>query len=161
MMADKLTHFDEDGRAAHGRRLGQGRDRPQRGRRARPGADGASTLDQVLLRKRREGRRRPRSPSWPAMMAAKRTGDLIPLCHPLPLTTVAVTIEPDEALPGFAVTAEARTHGRTGVEMEALTAVSVACLTLFDMLKASTGRCDRGIELVDKTGGKSGDWRRR
>ena len=95
------------------------------------------------------------------VMAAKRTAELIPLCHPLPLTKAAVTIAIDGTLPGFRVEAEARTHGVTGVEMEALTAVSVACLTLFDMLKA----IDRtmtigGIEVVAKQGGRSGDWRR-
>jgi cyclic pyranopterin phosphate synthase len=93
------------------------------------------------------------------IMAAKRTSELIPLCHPLPLTKVEVRIEPDDRLPGFGVTAEVRTRAVTGVEMEALTAVSVACLTLFDMLKA----IDRtmtigGIEVTSKTGGKSGDW---
>ena len=95
------------------------------------------------------------------VMAAKKTGELIPLCHPLPLTSVVVTVTPDEALPGFAVNAEAKTIGRTGVEMEALTAVAVACLTLYDMLK-SVDRDMRieGIELIAKKGGKSGDWRR-
>ena len=93
------------------------------------------------------------------IMAAKRTADLIPLCHPLPLTKVSVRIAADDALPGFRIEAEARTNGQTGVEMEALTAVSVACLTLFDMLKA----IDRtmvigGIEVTAKTGGKSGSW---
>lgn len=93
------------------------------------------------------------------IMAAKRTADLIPLCHTLPLGKVAVRIEPDAALPGFRVTAEARTTGPTGVEMEALTAVSLACLTLFDMLKG----LDRtmvigGIEVTGKSGGRSGDW---
>ena len=95
------------------------------------------------------------------VMAAKRTADLIPLCHPLPLTKAAVTISPDEALPGFRVAAEVRTLGVTGVEMEALTAASVACLTLFDMLKA----IDRtmtigGIRITSKEGGKSGSWSR-
>ena len=95
------------------------------------------------------------------VMAAKRTAELIPLCHPLPLTHVDVRIEIDDALPGFRVEAEARTKAETGVEMEALTAVSVACLTLFDMLKA----VDRtvvigGIEVTSKTGGKSGSWSR-
>jgi cyclic pyranopterin phosphate synthase len=94
-------------------------------------------------------------------MAAKRTADLIPLCHPLPLTKVAVTIEPDEALPGFRVSAEVRTVGATGVEMEALTAVTIACLTLFDMLKA----IDRTMEIdavrvTSKEGGRSGSWSR-
>jgi cyclic pyranopterin phosphate synthase len=95
------------------------------------------------------------------VMAAKRTGDLIPLCHPLPLTSVVVTVAVDEALPGFSVVAEARTVGKTGVEMEAMTAVSVACLTLYDMLK-SVDRAMRieSIELVEKKGGKSGHWRR-
>ena len=95
------------------------------------------------------------------IMAAKRTAELIPLCHPLPLTKVEVRIEPDDELPGFRVTAEVRTNAVTGVEMEGLTAVSLACLTLFDMLKA----IDRtmtigGIEVAAKTGGKSGDWTR-
>jgi cyclic pyranopterin phosphate synthase len=93
------------------------------------------------------------------IMAAKRTSDLVPLCHPLQLTKVAVAIEIDADLPGFRVSAEVRARGVTGVEMEALTAVSVACLTLFDMLKAidRTMKID-GIEVVSKTGGKSGDW---
>ena len=94
-------------------------------------------------------------------MAAKRTSELIPLCHPLPLTRVEVRIELDDELPGFRVTSEVRAKAVTGVEMEALTAVSVACLTLFDMLKA----IDRtmmigGIEVTSKKGGKSGDWHR-
>ena len=92
------------------------------------------------------------------VMAAKRTAELIPLCHPLPLTNVEVRIEIDPSLPGFRIDAEARTKAETGVEMEALTAVSVAGLTLFDMLKA----VDRtmvigGIEVAAKSGGTSGD----
>lgn len=95
------------------------------------------------------------------MMGAKRTAELIPLCHPLPLAKVSVEIEIDDALPGFRISSEVRTSGLTGVEMEALTTVSIACLTLFDMLKA----IDRtmvigGIEVTAKSGGKSGDWRR-
>jgi cyclic pyranopterin phosphate synthase len=95
------------------------------------------------------------------IMAAKRTSELIPLCHPLPLTKVEVRIEVDDSLPGFRIASEARTNAATGVEMEALTAVSAACLTLFDMLKA----IDRtmvigGIEVTSKSGGKSGDWRK-
>ncbi len=95
------------------------------------------------------------------IMAAKRTSELIPLCHPLPLNFIDVKIEPDQTLPGFAITARARTHGRTGVEMEALTAVSVACLTIYDMLKAIDR--DMSIErvrLLEKSGGASGDYRR-
>lgn len=95
------------------------------------------------------------------IMAAKRTADLIPLCHPLPLTKVTVRIEADENLPGFAVTSEVKTVGVTGVEMEALTAVSVACLTLFDMLKAIDRTMVIGaVQVTGKTGGKSGSWQR-
>jgi cyclic pyranopterin monophosphate synthase len=93
------------------------------------------------------------------IMAAKRTADLIPLCHPLPLSKAAVEIAIDDSLPGFRVTAEVRTIGVTGVEMEALTAVSVACLTLFDMLKAvDRTMAIEGIRVTSKTGGKSGTW---
>jgi cyclic pyranopterin monophosphate synthase len=93
------------------------------------------------------------------VMAAKRTADLIPLCHPLPLDKAAVSVEPDADLPGFRVRAETRTTGRTGVEVEALTAVSVACLTLYDMLKASDrGMRIEGVRLLSKSGGASGDW---
>ena len=93
------------------------------------------------------------------IMAAKRTAELIPLCHPLPLSKVAVTISPDDAQPGFRVAAEVRTLGVTGVEMEALTAVSVACLTLFDMLKAidRTMAID-AVRVTSKSGGASGSW---
>ena len=95
------------------------------------------------------------------IMAAKRTAELIPLCHPLPLTKAAVEIELDDVLPGFRVAAEVRTNAVTGVEMEALTAVSVACLTLFDMLKAiDRSMIIGGIEVTSKSGGKSGDWER-
>ena len=93
------------------------------------------------------------------VMAAKRTSELIPLCHPLPLTNVEVRIEIDEQLPGFRVTSEVRTNAVTGVEMEALTAVSVACLTLFDMLKAIDRTMMIGrIEVTSKSGGKSGEF---
>lgn len=93
------------------------------------------------------------------IMAAKRTADLIPLCHPLPLTKAQVTIALDDALPGFRVAAEVRTNGQTGVEMEALTAVSIACLTLFDMLKAIDRSMEIGnIRVITKSGGKSGSW---
>lgn len=93
------------------------------------------------------------------IMAAKKTHDLIPLCHPLPLSNVSITIEMDDALPGFKVSAETRTSGQTGVEMEALTAVSVSCLTLYDMLKAvDRGMVIEAIRLTAKSGGRSGDW---
>ncbi|MDB5641312.1 MAG: moaC [Hyphomicrobiales bacterium] len=95
------------------------------------------------------------------IMAAKKTHELIPLCHPLLISKVSVDLTPDESLPGVRVTASVKVGGQTGVEMEALTAVSVALLTVYDMLKA----VDRfmtieAIGLVEKTGGKSGDWRR-
>ncbi|TWG99107.1 cyclic pyranopterin phosphate synthase [Mesorhizobium sp. J18] len=94
------------------------------------------------------------------IMAAKRTHDLIPLCHPLLLNKVSVDIEPDDALPGLRVSATVRVSGKTGVEMEALTAVSVACLTIYDMAKAlEKGMVISDIRLLKKTGGKSGDWR--
>ena len=91
-------------------------------------------------------------------MAAKRTHELIPLCHPLCLTGVQVEISPDDSLPGLQVKARAKVLGETGVEMEALTAVSVACLTIYDMLKAAD-RAMRieNVRLVEKTGGESGD----
>ena len=93
------------------------------------------------------------------VMAAKRTSGLIPLCHPLPLTQVVVTIEPDDSLTGFSVNAEGRTRAATGVEMGAQTAVSVASLTLFDMLKAIDRSMVIGdIRVLSKSGGKSGDW---
>ena len=93
------------------------------------------------------------------IMAGKRAGDLIPLCHVLPQTTVKVSAEPDPDLPGVRIRADATVHSQTGVEMEALTAVSVALLTVYDMLKA----VDRGMEiqeirLVSKSGGRSGSW---
>lgn len=92
-----------------------------------------------------------------AIMGAKRTADLIPLCHPLPLSKVAVEFTPDPALPGIRITATVRTTGRTGVEMEALTAVSVAALTIYDMLKAAEKTMEIGsVRLRMKEGGKSG-----
>lgn len=94
------------------------------------------------------------------IMAAKKTHELIPLCHPLLLTRISVDIEPDAALPGLKVTALTRVTGKTGVEMEALSAVSVACLTIYDMAKAiDRAMVISGIRLVEKTGGKSGDYK--
>jgi len=94
-------------------------------------------------------------------MAAKRTGELIPLCHPLPVDLIEVRAELDPALPGVHVTARVRTEGRTGVEMEALTAASVACLTVYDMVKAvDRSMTIEGVQLLEKTGGTHGDWRR-
>ena len=95
------------------------------------------------------------------IMAAKQTANLIPLCHPLMLTKVTVDITPDPALPGLRVEALAKLTGRTGVEMEALTAVSVACLTIYDMAKAADREMEiGGINVASKSGGRSGDFRR-
>jgi len=158
-VADELTHFDESGRP----RMVDVSAKPESERsataRGRVRMEQA-TLDLVLAGRAAKGDV-ARAAELAGIMAAKKTGDLIPLCHPLPLTSVTVTVTPDEALPGLAVAAEARTIGRTGVEMEALTAVAVACLTLYDMLKAAD-RAMRieAIELVEKKGGKSGPWRR-
>jgi cyclic pyranopterin phosphate synthase len=95
------------------------------------------------------------------IMAAKRTGELIPLCHPLPITSVDVDVTPDEAASALDVEATARIVGKTGVEMEALTAVSVAALTIYDMCKAvDRGMTIEAVRLVHKAGGKSGEFRR-
>ncbi len=95
------------------------------------------------------------------VMGAKRTSDLIPLCHPLPIDKVSLRIEPNDASLAFVVTAEVKTSGKTGVEMEALTAVSIACLTIYDMAKAVDKAITiENIRLLEKSGGKSGDYKR-
>ena len=155
----RLTHLDESGRA----RMVDVSDKPSTARTAT--AAGTLSCAQETLEQVRAGTTPKGSVIATAelagIMAAKRTAELIPLCHPLPLTTAEVRIAIDEAIPGFRIEAEVRTNAVTGVEMEALTAVAVACLTLFDMLKAG----DRtmvigGVEVTSKTGGKSGDWKR-
>ena len=94
------------------------------------------------------------------IMAAKKTSDLIPLCHPIGLAKVSVEIEPDATLPGLRVRATAKVAGQTGVEMEALTAASIACLTIYDMAKAADrGMTIGGIRLIEKRGGRSGTWK--
>jgi cyclic pyranopterin monophosphate synthase len=95
-----------------------------------------------------------------AIQAAKKTHELIPLCHPLPITKVEIDIAPDRKLTGLVVRATVKVSGQTGVEMEALTAVSIACLTIYDMVKAvERGMRIEGIRLLSKSGGASGDWR--
>ena len=95
-----------------------------------------------------------------AIMGAKRTSDLLPLCHPLPITKVSVELTPDPDLPGVRIEATVKTSGQTGVEMEALTAVTVACLTIYDMVKAvERGMRIEGVRLIEKQGGKSGHFR--
>ncbi len=96
------------------------------------------------------------------IMAAKRTHELIPLCHPLLISQVEVDVTPDAKLPGIVVRARVKVAGQTGVEMEALTAVSVACLTIYDMVKAvERGMRIEGIRLIEKRGGRSGHYRAR
>jgi cyclic pyranopterin phosphate synthase len=116
----------------------------------------ASTLDLVLKGNAKKGDVLGTA-RLAGIMAAKRTHELIPLCHPLAISNVALNIEPDRDLPGLVVRATVRVLGPTGVEMEALTAVSVACLTVYDMVKAvERGMRIEGIQLVEKRGGKSG-----
>ena len=96
------------------------------------------------------------------IMAAKRTAELIPLCHPIALTDVGVDLAADRSLPGLRVTAWASTRGRTGIEMEALAAVTVALLTIYDMAKAlDRGMEISGVRVTEKRGGRSGDWKRK
>lgn len=150
-----LTHFDASGQA----RMVDVGAKPETERVAKAGCrvvmaaetlaliqDGSAEKGDVLGVARLAG-----------IMGAKRTADLIPLCHPLPLTSVDLALEPDPDLPGVLVTATARTRGRTGVEMEALTAAATAALTIYDMVKAvDRGMVIDGVKLLYKSGGKSG-----
>lgn len=118
----------------------------------------AATLDLVKKDQNKKGHVQSVA-ELAGIMASKKTSDLIPLCHPLPLSKVTVRIDIDDDLPGLRVEASAKTSGQTGVEMEALTAVSVACLTIYDMLKAAEKTMHiSDIKLLEKSGGKSGDW---
>jgi cyclic pyranopterin monophosphate synthase len=156
MASEKLSHIDESGRA-HMVDVG-----------AKPETERlAVARGEVHLRKEtidlvRQGLMKKGDVLTVAqiagVMAAKRTSELIPLCHPLQINQVEVTLDLDDALPGVQIRASVRTTGKTGVEMEALTAVSVAALTVYDMVKAveKTGRI-QNIRLVEKHGGQSGD----
>jgi cyclic pyranopterin phosphate synthase len=152
-----LTHIDAEGRA----RMVDVSTKSETAREAR--AEGrivmaAETLALALSGGNKKGDVRAVA-EIAGVMAAKKTADLIPLCHPLPLDAAVVSVEPSADGSGLAVTAVTRTTGRTGVEMEALTAVSVALLTLYDMLKAvDRGMTIEGVRLVAKSGGASGDW---
>lgn len=153
-----LTHFDAEGRAV----MVDVAAKPETERRAT--AAGQVMMAPATLAVIREGRAKKGDVLGVArlagIMAAKRTPDLIPLCHPLALASVAVELEPDEALPGVKITATVGLTGRTGVEMEALTAVSVAALTIYDMCKAiDRGMRIEAIRLVSKEGGRSGAYR--
>jgi cyclic pyranopterin phosphate synthase len=158
-LADRLTHLDPDGRA----RMVDTSEKADTAR----SAEAAGRV--AMSREAFEAVKAGKGPKGDALsvaevagiMAAKRTAELIPLCHPLSLSSVKVAIEPVDAAAAFDVRATARVTGKTGVEMEALTAVAVACLTLYDMAKA----LDRSIVISDvrlltKSGGKSGDWAR-
>ena len=154
---NRLTHLDDQGRA----RMVDISDKPSTARTARASGKllcARETLDRVRAGTAPKGAV-VATAELAGVMAAKRTSELIPLCHPLPLAHVSVTIEIDPDLPGFSIEAEARTQGSTGVEMEALTAVSVAGLTLFDMLKAIDREMTiADVRVVSKSGGRSGDW---
>ena len=154
-----LSHLDETGRA----RMVDVGDKSPSARRAvaegsvRMSAEAfAAVRDQAVAK----GDVLPTS-ELAGTMAAKRTADLIPLCHPLALDHIAVTAELDDALPGVRVVAETKAVARTGVEMEALVAVAVACLTVYDMVKAVDRAAEVvGVRLVDKEGGRRGPWHR-
>jgi len=152
----KLTHIDESGRA----RMVDVSDKAATAREAV--AEGLVRMSPATLKLALSGEGEKGDVRAVAeiagVMAAKKTSELIPMCHPLTISKAEVKVEPAEG--GLAVTARVKTTGQTGVEMEALTAVSVACLTLYDMLKAAEkGMVIEAVRLTSKTGGKSGDWR--
>lgn len=158
-MAGDLTHLDKQG-AAHMVDVGT-KETTQRTARAEGAVRMApETLEAILSGNAKKGDVIAVA-RIAGIMAAKKTSELIPLCHPLNLAKVEVAIEPDATLPGLRIATSASLSGQTGVEMEALTACSVACLTIYDMAKA----IDRGMEisairLTHKSGGKSGTWER-
>jgi cyclic pyranopterin phosphate synthase len=154
-----LTHLDKSG---HARMVDVG-DKPVSAREAV--AEGRVRMARETLEKALSGNAKKGSVTAAAefagVMAAKKTAELIPLCHQVPLSSIKVEIASDEAAGALVVTARARTQGQTGVEMEALTAVAVACLTIYDMLKASDrGMVIEGITLLEKRGGASGEYER-
>ena len=155
----RLTHIDGEGRA----RMVDVSDKPATAREAV--AAGLVRMDRKTLALALSGGGKKGDVRATAeiagVLAAKKTADLIPLCHPLSLSNVEVQVSEDAGGAGLAVLARVKTTGPTGVEMEALTAVSVACLTLYDMLKAADKAMTiDGVRLVSKTGGLSGDYRR-
>jgi len=156
MSQTKLTHIDE---AGHARMVDVG-DKPDTRRTAV--AKGEIRLRRETLALIQQGTLKKGDALTVAQVAgilgAKRTSDLIPLCHPIPIHQIEVQLEPDESLPGVRITATVQTVGKTGVEMEALTAVSVAALTVYDMVKAVEKTASiQNIRLVEKHGGLSGD----
>ena len=159
MTKTALTHQDEDGR----NRMVDVGDKPVTTRRAIARAVLHMSAEAFAGVRGGQGRKGDalQTAELAGIMAAKRTADLIPLCHPLPLSKVRVAIEALEGQTAFEIRAEVRTDGKTGVEMEALTAASIAGLTLYDMTKAidKTMRLD-AVEVIEKSGGRSGDIRR-
>ena len=155
-----LTHVDAEGRA----RMVDVGEKPETARTA--SAEGfirmtVETLDAIEQNALSKGDALAAA-RIAGIMAAKRTAELIPLCHPIALTDVGVDLEADRSLPGLRVTAWASTRGRTGVEMEALAAVTVALLTIYDMAKAlDRGMEISGVRVTEKRGGRSGDWKRK
>jgi cyclic pyranopterin phosphate synthase len=154
-----LTHLDKTG---HARMVDVG-DKPVTAREAV--AQGRVRMSRETLQKALSGDAKKGSVTAAAefagIMAAKKTAELIPLCHQVPLSSIKIEIAADDADSSLVVRSIARTQGQTGVEMEALTAVSVACLTIYDMLKASDrGMVIEGITLLEKSGGASGDYKR-
>jgi cyclic pyranopterin phosphate synthase len=155
-MASKLTHLDETGRA----RMVDVSDKAATARTAIAG--GEVVMRMTTLEEIRAGNINKGDVLTVAeiagIMAAKRTSELIPLCHPLPITFIGVSLSLDEGLPGVIITATVKTTSKTGVEMEALTAVSVAALTVYDMAKAVEKTMKiQNIRLIEKHGGRSGD----
>jgi cyclic pyranopterin phosphate synthase len=155
----RLTHIDDSGRA----RMVDVSDKPVTAREAVAAGlvrMAPETLALALGGQGKKGDVRAAA-EIAGVMAAKRTADLIPLCHPLMLSKVVVEVSPEANGAGLTVTARVKTTGQTGVEMEALTAVTVACLTIYDMLKAADRAMTiEAVRLVEKTGGASGDFRR-
>ena len=158
-MAQEFSHFDVEGRA----RMVDVADKPATARTAL--AAGRVVFSPESYRAIRAGGGRKGDvvaiAEIAGVMGAKKTAELIPLCHPLPLDAIDVRIAPDDAAFSYVVSAEAKTVGRTGVEMEALTAVMTACLTIYDMAKAiDKAIVIEDVRLLKKTGGKSGDYAR-
>ncbi|MCB1385440.1 MAG: cyclic pyranopterin monophosphate synthase MoaC [Nitratireductor sp.] len=157
-MADKLSHIDETG-SAHMVDVGAKEDTERFASATGTIRMKPETLDMILAGNASKGDVLGVA-RIAGILAAKKTSDLIPLCHPLALTQVTLDIEPDPGLPGLRVTAGAKLRGKTGVEMEALTACSVALLTVYDMAKAvDRGMEISGIRVSEKSGGKSGHWK--
>jgi cyclic pyranopterin phosphate synthase len=156
-MAGKLTHIDQDGRA----KMVDVSDKASTKRVAVATGRVVMSKEALELARSKGGKGDVRATAEIAgVMAAKRTSDLIPMCHPLALSNVKVRVDESEDGSGLAVVTEVATTGPTGVEMEALTAAAVACLTIYDMLKAADKAMTlEGIRLVEKTGGRSGTYR--